>query len=111
MKSFIFRFSTIIFFFICANTTVFSQEIEGDEYYYLLEFESMEQQEVKPLIAALMPVFKEVPHLEQDEYSIFYYQAGEYIEMEQIQTVLNSTETVLLRFETISKSNYEQIID
>lgn len=94
---------------LCSTNTIIAQQ-NDKEHYYLIEFEQIEQQVVKPLIGALMPLFQEVPYLQTGVYHKFYYQSADLISIEEILKALEGKEVEVVKFEELSKSAYNKIL-
>ena len=110
MQQLLYRFTFIFFLSFSQSPNLFSQDIQEEDIYYSLEFETMNQQAVKPLIVSLMPIFKEVPHFALGQYNIFYYKVQEFIELESLEAALASTEFVFVGFKQISQAAYLEVV-
>lgn len=93
--------------FINAGT---AQTPQNEGFYYVLEFEVLDQKEVKPLITVLMPLFKEVPHLEKEVYNTFYYQTSNAIDQNMLDLQLEGQSLEVVRFKEISLAEYLSIV-
>jgi hypothetical protein len=110
MQQLLCRFTFIFFLTFSLSTNVFSQDIQEEDIYYRLAFETMDQQAVKPLIVSLMPIFKEVPHFALGQYNIFYYKVQEVVEIESLEAALASTEFIFIGFKEISQEAYLKVV-
>ncbi|MFT5072199.1 MAG: hypothetical protein ACI8V8_002173 [Chitinophagales bacterium] len=111
MKTHFRNFSIFVCLAFCSVNVVFAQQNNTQEHYYLVEFEQMDQQSVKPLIGMLMPLFKEVPHLQEDAYNLFYYKSADLIEIAAVEKLIESQTIEMLEFEEISKRSYTAILN
>lgn len=97
--------SISIFNFSNAQNTPPSEDI------YKLSFESMDQQMVKPLIGMLMPLFNQVPFIEQDVYGSFYYKVSGKLEKADIEKLIANSKYKLTEFSLVDQKRYQQMID
>jgi hypothetical protein len=106
MKSVILTFLGLTLF---INAGI-AQTPQDESFYYVLEFEVLDQKEVKPLIGVLMPLFKEVPHLEKEVYNTFYYQTPYAIDRSTLDLQLEGQSFEVVRFKEISLADYLNIV-
>jgi hypothetical protein len=102
MKSIILTFIGLTLFIYAG----IAQTPQNQDFYYVLEFEVLDQKEVKPLISMLMPLFKEVPHLEKEVYNTFYYQTSNAIDQNMLDLQLEGQSFEVVRFKEISQAEY-----
>lgn len=102
VKSLVLTFLGSILFMHAGN----AQTPQNEPFYYVLEFEALDQKEVKPLITVLMPLFKEVPHLEKEVYNTFYYQTSDAIDQSALDLQLEGQSFEVVRFKEISAADY-----
>jgi len=102
VKSLVLTFLGLILFMHAGN----AQIPQNEDFYYVLEFEVLDQKEVKPLIGVLMPLFKEVPHLEKEVYNTFYYQTSNAIDQNMLDLQLEGQSFEVVRFKEISLAEY-----
>ena len=102
MKSIILTFLGLTLFINTGS----AQTSQNEPFYYVLEFEVLDQKEVKPLIGVLMPLFKEVPHLEKEVYNTFYYQTSNAIDQNMLDLQLEGQSFEVVRFKEISPAEY-----
>jgi len=97
--------------FILANTInfVFAQNASQLEQVYQVSFEPIGQQEVKPLIGMLMPLFNQVPYIEQGKYENFYYKVTGNIEPADVRHLLQNSKYILLDISILDKKSYDKM--
>ena len=106
IKSFILTFLGLTLFINTGS----AQTSQNEPFYYVLEFEVLDQKEVKPLIGVLMPLFKEVPHLEKEVYNVLYYQSFDAINQSMLELQLEGQSFEVVRFKEISPAEYLSIV-
>lgn len=89
----------------------FAQNASQVEQIYKVSIEPIDQQSVKPLIGILMPVFNQVPFLEQGNYEHFYYKVSGNLDSAVVRDLLQNTKYVLLDIAVVDKKVYDKIIN
>jgi hypothetical protein len=101
--------------FICISIittkSLIAQNSTQVEQIYKISFEPIVQQEVKPLIGILMPIFNQVPFIEQGKYQSFYYKFSGDVAFSKVEELLQNTKYILLNLSIVDRKVYDKMID
>jgi hypothetical protein len=88
----------------------YAQNTSQAEQIYKVSIEPIEQQLVKPLIGILMPVFNQVPFIEADNYSNFYYKFTGNLDTSQLERLLQNSKYVFLEVSIMDEKDYNRML-
>lgn len=103
MKFFLQKQTLILFLFLAIASFVCAQT---SEFKYVVQFEEMEQQQVKPLISLLKPIFPQTPKFIGNTYGVFYYSSDKEVVFEQVSKMLEGSNYKLLSLKAINLDEY-----
>ncbi len=106
MKFFLQKQTVILFFFLAIASFVCAQT---SEFNYVVQFEEMEQQQVKPLISLLRPIFPQTPKFIGNTYGVCYYSSDKEVVFDQINKVFEGTNYKLLSLKALNKEEYNAL--